>query len=666
MIDLFLAYTIFPTVSLGVFVVYRATQSLGKLLGGRKEEKEPEIDKRNPNCFAALYKEHEQGQFNSVQEDFEDAPHLTIAGENPIDVNDIQSSSSDYHDTTTPSESDKQTNSTDAHMIDVTSPVDTECVHKAYAEIVEAQKYLEQLMVRFAHIIPHMESQPQAANPPPLMVAPPATNQPTSHQNEQEADTFLQENHPEEVDNVTLPQLVYNHPSVCYYKINRQLQEDRIAEIDGEVDTGDNQNPFYTPIYLDRKTSDGEEEEEEKRKWLTLPSYAQHLSILGFDSRIFRLPLPEKEFKAEMAIATYFANKENTQAKLTRPWTTEGEPHFSRYIDISPQDLHCFHLYHLALLRMVSDSYAKGEMRDYITLFDKKLGSGMNGQVLLGEFKDESIYADHVAVKSLSSYQPHSIFDAYLIVQEAYVMTRHPHQNIIRGIKVFCSQLGQPTIAMELMDCSLFEFINLHYVLRGVPKKIPVDIVVYIFHNKKIVQIVNGLGHLLDIFGLFHGDIKPENILMHENGSIKISDFGLCKRAGRRHPGGTGTTMYMAPEVASKIVNCYEKSDIWSLGILLLFLLDITPPYYHQFTFSTKTEKKRYLAEGTFNYEPTREIHAKFQSLIARMFILDPAQRIGLSELKSDLEVLIRAKTIPCCTQDQFSDYYRMRTSGSE
>lgn len=183
----------------------------------------------------------------------------------------------------------------------------------------------------------------------------------------------------------------------------------------------------------------------------------------------------------------------------------------------------------------------------------------MNGSVVMAEFKDKSIYPNRVAVKSLSSHKAQNIFQAYFMMQEAYIITRNPHPNIIQGIKVFCNELGTAKIALELMSCSLADFLHIHKEENnsGFSLLIPEDIVVYLFYNvkyfllkcklitKKILslQIVKGLVHLIDVFGLYHGDIKPDNVLLHENSSVKLADFGLCRRAGRKHIGLNGTPL---------------------------------------------------------------------------------------------------------------------------
>lgn len=70
-----------------------------------------------------------------------------------------------------------------------------------------------------------------------------------------------------------------------------------------------------------------------------------------------------------------------------------------------------------------------------------------------------------------------------------------------------------------------------------------------------------------------HHDIKPANILFNENGTIKISDFGIANTLG-------GTTAYMAPELFSGSADSNDvRTDIYALGVTLAELLTGRNPF---------------------------------------------------------------------------------------
>ncbi|KAK7926153.1 hypothetical protein WMY93_008463 [Mugilogobius chulae] len=81
------------------------------------------------------------------------------------------------------------------------------------------------------------------------------------------------------------------------------------------------------------------------------------------------------------------------------------------------------------------------------------------------------------------------------------------------------------------------------------------------------------LGFLHDI-GVIHRDVKMENILLTDNGHLRLADFGLSRRLERGGRAFTicGTIQYMAPEVLSG--GPYNHAaDWWSLGILIFSLV---------------------------------------------------------------------------------------------
>jgi len=78
--------------------------------------------------------------------------------------------------------------------------------------------------------------------------------------------------------------------------------------------------------------------------------------------------------------------------------------------------------------------------------------------------------------------------------------------------------------------------------------------------------------------GLVHGDVKAQNIMRDKRGRIVLMDFGAGRAQGTNAAGVAGTPMYLAPEVLAGEPPTTE-SDLYSLGVLLFYLLTRKYPY---------------------------------------------------------------------------------------
>jgi serine/threonine protein kinase len=93
--------------------------------------------------------------------------------------------------------------------------------------------------------------------------------------------------------------------------------------------------------------------------------------------------------------------------------------------------------------------------------------------------------------------------------------------------------------------------------------------------------------------GIIHRDLKPPNILVTPDDKIKITDFGIVKVVGSEttdtFSGGYGSPRYVSPEQAEGL-EVDQRSDIYSLGIILYEMLTGAPPFGNEREPLTRTE----------------------------------------------------------------------------
>jgi serine/threonine protein kinase len=112
--------------------------------------------------------------------------------------------------------------------------------------------------------------------------------------------------------------------------------------------------------------------------------------------------------------------------------------------------------------------------------------------------------------------------------------------------------------------------------------------------------------------GLVHRDLKPANILITPEGNVKITDFGIVKLIGAEATDTLsdhyGSPEYVSPEQAEgRAVD--QRSDIYSLGIILYEMLTGTPPFWNKTGTLSHTDIIRMHIEET--PQPPSERHAQ-------------------------------------------------------
>ncbi|WP_165070424.1 serine/threonine protein kinase [Paludisphaera rhizosphaerae] len=147
-------------------------------------------------------------------------------------------------------------------------------------------------------------------------------------------------------------------------------------------------------------------------------------------------------------------------------------------------------------------------------------------------------------------------------------------------------------------------------------------------------QVASGLAHM-HRRGVYHGDLKPSNIMLTKTGQVKLIDFGTAWVRGVEKNRVQGTPQYIAPEqAAERIVN--ERTDVYNFGATMYRMF--TGRYVQNDIPRAGVERK---------IVPVNQINPRILSRLNKLILdclsLNPEKRpAGMSEVRDTLSAVIK------------------------
>src|SRR5262249_41042272 len=251
------------------------------------------------------------------------------------------------------------------------------------------------------------------------------------------------------------------------------------------------------------------------------------------------------------------------------------------------------------------------------------LGAGAMGTVWLA--RDETLHRE-VAIKQVigPAFAEGAEKVRQRAMREGRMVARLSHPNAV-GIYDVVSQGDEPWLVMEYVPSKTLTAT----VRDGSPLEPGRAAAIG-------AQLADALAEAHRV-GVIHRDVKPGNVLLAENGTAKIADFGIARGGADTTITATGllaaTPAYVAPEIA-RGADPTPAADVWSLGATLYYAVEGRPP------FGTEGGPLAVLARVVNADLPTPTRAGRLAPVLLRLLARDPADRPTMLQARELLEAV--------------------------
>jgi len=241
----------------------------------------------------------------------------------------------------------------------------------------------------------------------------------------------------------------------------------------------------------------------------------------------------------------------------------------------------------------------------------------------------------------------------FTVIREISLLKRLKHPNIVRLYQVINTEKKGMTLVFEFLYCDLKKYMDTRSGI--LPPKIVKSFLYQLFKGTAFCHA----NHVL------HRDLKPQNLLINEEGELKLADFGLARFNGipvARLSSQVVTLWYRPPEVLLGSHKYSTSVDVWSIGCIFAEMVGGTPLFRGSNdedqtkeifkTFGTPTEEdwpgfkelcaqnnKKNVPSHAYKGKPLRQIistlDANGYDLLEQSMRYDPAKRISCKDALS-------------------------------
>lgn len=255
----------------------------------------------------------------------------------------------------------------------------------------------------------------------------------------------------------------------------------------------------------------------------------------------------------------------------------------------------------------------------------KTIGEGGMANVYLA---NDTILDRKVAIKVLRGDLSNDEKFIRRFQREALSVSNLSHPNIVEVYDVG-EEDGQYYIVMEYIEGKTLKQLLKKRETLTLPEVIDI-----------MLQLTDGLAHAHESY-IIHRDIKPQNIMILDNGLVKITDFGIAMALNATQLTQTNSVMgsvhYLPPEQANG-KSATVKSDIYSLGILMYELITGSVPFKGDNAVEIALKHMKEKIPSIRKQNPT--IPQSVENIVIKATAKNPRNRYdSVKEMHDDLEV---------------------------